>query len=65
MALKAKFVFDPYNPGEPSTPDEKYYYIQGYSTSVEQGGTVEFSGLSGYSGNVSGVAFDLVSVVIL
>ena len=61
VALKAKFVFDPYNPGEPSTPDEKYYYIQGYSTSVEQGGTVDFPVYLVNSGNVSGVAFDLVS----
>ena len=60
VALKAKFVFDPYNPGEPSTPDEKYYYIQGYSTSVEQGGTVDFPVYLVNSGNVSGLAFDLI-----
>lgn len=61
VTLKAKFVFDPSNPGEPSTPDEKYYYIQGYSVSVEQGSTAEFPVYLVNSGNVSGLAFDFTT----
>lgn len=58
ITLKAKFVFNPSNPGEPTTPDEKYYYIQGYSVTAEQGSTVNFPIYLFNSGNVSGLAFD-------
>lgn len=56
--LKAKFVYNPSNPGEPTTPDEKYYYIQGNSVTVEQGSTVNYPIYLVNSGNVSGIAFD-------
>lgn len=58
VTLKAKFVYDPSNPGEPTTPDEKYYYIEGNSVIVQQGSTVSFPVYLVNSGNVSGIAFD-------
>lgn len=59
VTLKAKFVYDPSNPGEPSIPDEKYYYIEGSSVTAEQGSTVNFPVYLFNSGNVSGIAFSL------
>ena len=61
VTLKAKYVFNPSNPGEPTTPEDKYYYIHGYSNTVAQGGTVDFQVYLNNSGNVSGIAFDWVS----
>lgn len=58
VTLKAKFVYDPSNPGEPTTPDEKYYYIEGNSVIVQQGNTVNFPVYLVNSGNVSGIVFD-------
>lgn len=58
--LKAKFVFNPTNPEEPSGPDKKYYYIQGSSYSVKQGETVNFPVYLGNTGSVSGLAFNLI-----
>lgn len=61
MTLKAKFVFNPSNPDEPSTPDEKYYYIERHSTSVQQGSTVNFPIYLVNSGSVAGVSFDFAT----
>lgn len=57
--LKAKFVYNPSNPEEPNQPSEKYYYLQGYSYSTQQGSTVHFPIYLVNSGTVSGISFDM------
>lgn len=58
--FKAKFVYNPVNPDEPSQPNEKYYYLQGRSYSVQQGSSCNVPIYLINSGNVSGAAFDMV-----